>query len=113
MDQRAFEERVFRSRIADFLFGLTFPATREQIIRQARHNNTASQIVDALLDLPDRAYESMADVQATARYHPPHVWDIDGFPRNAIRHDQIEAERLRGNTARVERPAPPPPTQRP
>ena len=50
------QEYIFRSRIADYLFGLRFPVTKEGIIRQARHNNTASQAVEALQELPDRTY---------------------------------------------------------
>jgi uncharacterized protein DUF2795 len=97
------QERTFRSRVADFLFGLTFPATKEQIIRRARHNNTASQVAEALRHLPDRDYADLADVQATVRYYPPRVWDVEGFPPEAIKHDEIEAERIRRNISRAER----------
>ncbi len=102
------QEYIFRSRIADYLFGLQFPATKEAIIRQARHNNTASQAVEALQELPDRTYASMAEVQATVQYHPPHLWDMEGFPPEALEHDRIEAERIRRNIERAARPAPPP-----
>jgi hypothetical protein len=97
------QARIFRSRVADFLFGLTFPATKEQIIRQARHNNTASQVTEALNRLPDRAYADLADVQVTVVYFPPRVWDVEGFPPEAIEHDQIEGDRIRRNITRAER----------
>jgi hypothetical protein len=101
------QERVFRSRVADFLFGLRLPATKEQIIRCARHNNTASQIMEALRDLPDRTYQSLDEIQAAVVYHPPRVWEVEGFPPEALRHDEIEAERIRRNIERAARPAPP------
>jgi hypothetical protein len=102
------QERVFRERVADFLFGLSFPATKEQIIRRAHHNNTASQVMDALRDLPDGDYATLEEIQAAVRYHRPHVWDVDGFPPEALRHDELEAERLRENIQRALRPTPPP-----
>jgi glutathione S-transferase len=101
------QERVFRSRVADFLFGLGYPATKAAIIAQARRNNTASQITDALSRLPDRTYVDLGDIQAAVAYHPPHVWDVDGFPPEAIRHDEIEADRLKQNISRADRPLPP------
>lgn len=101
------QERVFRSRVADYLFGLRFPATKEQIIRRGRHNNTASQVTEALRLLPDRTYGAMEEIQAAVAYYPPRVWDVDGFPPEAIRHDQIEAERIRRNIGQAARPTPP------
>ncbi|MCC6628508.1 MAG: DUF2795 domain-containing protein [Chloroflexi bacterium] len=101
------QERVFRSRVADFLFGLQFPATRQAIIQRARHNNTTSQVVEALSDLPDQTYADLAAVQTAVAYHPPRVWDVEGFPPAALRHDEVEAERIRRNTQRVARPNPP------
>jgi hypothetical protein len=101
------QARVFRSRVADFLFGLHFPATKEQIIARARRNNTASQVIQALRDLPERTYQTLDEVQATVNYSPPLVWDVDGFPAEALRHDEIEAERIRRNIQRAARPIPP------
>ena len=101
------QERVFRSRVADFLFGLRFPATKEQIIRCARHNNTASQVTEALRALPDRTYASLVEVQSAVIYHPPRVWDVEGFPPEALKHDAIEAERIRRNIEQAARPTPP------
>lgn len=101
------QERVFRSRVADFLFGLRLPATKEQIIRRARHNNTASQIMEALHDLPDRTYHSLDEILATVVYHPPRVWEVEGFPPEARRHDELETERIRRNIAQAARPVPP------
>lgn len=101
------QERVFRSRVADFLFGLQFPATRQAIIQRARHNNTTSQVVEALSDLPDQTYADLAAVQTAVIYHAPRIWDVEGFPPEALRHDEIETERIRRNTQRVARPNPP------
>jgi hypothetical protein len=101
------QERIFRSRVADFLFGLSFPANKAQIIRRARHNNTASQVTEALRELPDRAYASIEEVQAAVVYFPPRVWDVEGFPPEALRHDEIEARRIRSNIERAARPTPP------
>lgn len=102
------QETIFRSRVADYLFGLQFPATKETIIRCAQHNNTASQAIDALRELPDRTYAGMAEVQAAVQYHPPHTWDVEGFPPAALEHDRIEAERIRRNIEQAARATPAP-----
>lgn len=101
------QERVFRSRVADFLFGLRFPATKEQIIRRARHSNTASQAIEAFRALPDRTYTNLEAIQAAIVYHPPRVWDVEGFPPEALKHDMIEAARIRHNIEQAARPTPP------
>jgi hypothetical protein len=101
------QERIFRARVEDFLFGLTFPATKAAIIHRARQNNTASQIVEALATLPNQTFESIAAVQAATAYHPPRVWDVEGFPAEAIRHDEIEADRIRTHIDQAERRASP------
>jgi hypothetical protein len=97
------EELTFRARVADFLFGLNFPASHAQIIQRARHNNTASQIMEALAALPDRQYAHLADVQATVAYHSPRLWDSEGFPAEAHEHDRRETERIRRNIQRAHR----------
>jgi hypothetical protein len=97
------QEQIFRSRVADFLFGLRFPASNADIIRCARRNNTASQIVEALRELPERTYPDLAAVLAAVTYHPPRVWDVEGFPPEALEHDRAEAERIQRNIQRAER----------
>lgn len=104
MEQRdPTDEITFRSRVADFLFGLPFPATREQIIQRARHNNTASQVMEALRRLPDQTYRSLTEVQAAVSYYPPRHWDDEGFPAEAHEHDRREAERIRRNIEQAQR----------
>ena len=101
------QERVFRSRVADFLFGLHYPATKQQVIHRARHNNTASQATEALAALPERTFDNLDEILSAISYYPARAWDVEGFPPEAIQHDEIEAERLRLNILRAERPASP------
>lgn len=100
------QETIFRARVVDYLFGLQFPATKDMVIRRAQHNNTASQAIDALRALPDRTYAGMAEVQAAVHYHPPHIWEVEGFPPAALEHDRIEAERIRRNIEQAARATP-------
>ena len=48
--------------VAQMLHGVSFPATREQLIDYARGRNAAPDTLDFMGGLPDERYASMADV---------------------------------------------------
>ena len=64
-------DRVFRSRVADFLSDLAFPAGKADIIACAKRHNTASDVLATLLQLPDRKYLSLSDVRAAVALPAP------------------------------------------
>lgn len=48
--------------VAQALNGVNFPARKKQLIEYARGHNGTEQAMDALNNLPDEEYTSMADV---------------------------------------------------
>ncbi|MBX6773008.1 MAG: DUF2795 domain-containing protein [Chloroflexi bacterium] len=62
-----YERRVYLARVRDFVDGVSFPATREEILAHARRRNTPSDIYADLTHLPDRRFDSLADVVAAVQ----------------------------------------------
>ncbi len=60
----AYTHRVYLTRVRDFVEGVTFPATRAQILQYARNRNTPSEIFNDLTHLPAERFESLDDVVA-------------------------------------------------
>jgi hypothetical protein len=54
---------VFLARVGDFVNGQLFPAKKANLIARARRANTPSDIYALLLNLPDRTYDSEADLR--------------------------------------------------
>ena len=54
---------VFLARVTDFLSGQGYPATKAEVVACARRANTASDVYAALLDLPERRYETAVDLE--------------------------------------------------
>lgn len=50
------------SNIAQYLSGIDFPCQRDDLVRHAKNNNAEEPVIDALENLPDREYTTMADV---------------------------------------------------
>jgi len=48
--------------IAQALSGIDFPANRQDLIEHAKKNNADDEVIQALNDVPDEQYTSMADV---------------------------------------------------
>lgn len=48
--------------ITSFLEGVIFPASRDELIDRAEYNNAPQEVIDALEQLEDQEYTSMADV---------------------------------------------------
>lgn len=49
--------------IAKALKGVELPCGRNDLIEQARRNNAADEIIEALQDIPEHRFETMADIQ--------------------------------------------------
>ncbi|MEQ6890262.1 DUF2795 domain-containing protein [Halomonas sp. CS7] len=60
---RAARHTASASGIAHALKGLDLPCRKAELVRQARDNQAAKEIVEALNALPDHRYETMADIQ--------------------------------------------------
>jgi hypothetical protein len=56
-------EHNVRTDWGDTLLGLRFPASRDQLIEQARAYGMDDQIVEVLRNMPERQYRSMDDVK--------------------------------------------------
>ncbi len=50
--------------IANFLEGIAFPASKEEIVSHAEDNNSPQEIIDILEQLPDQQFSSMSDVMS-------------------------------------------------
>lgn len=48
--------------IAQALSGIDFPANKEKLVEYAQKNNADSEVVDAIRQMPEAEYTSMADV---------------------------------------------------
>lgn len=48
--------------IAQSLRGLDFPCTKQDCIDYARQRNASREVIDLLQRMPDRRFDSMADV---------------------------------------------------
>jgi hypothetical protein len=44
------------------LKGMDFPASKKELIQQAKHNKATKEVSDEIENFEDRQYESMADV---------------------------------------------------
>lgn len=53
---------VSAAEVAAALRGIDFPATRRQCVDHARKQNASKKVLDILKRMPDKPYESMADV---------------------------------------------------
>jgi hypothetical protein len=57
------KEHMSAAGLSRYLKGVDFPASREDLIRQAIQNNAGEELIDTLELLEDREYHSMADVE--------------------------------------------------
>jgi hypothetical protein len=56
-------EHNVRTDFGDSMLGLRFPASREELVEQARAYGMDDQIVEVLRNMPERQYRSMDDVK--------------------------------------------------
>lgn len=57
-----YSQRVYLARVRDFVGGMVFPATAEDIIDYAHRKNTPSRIVTDLDRLRGRQFASMSEL---------------------------------------------------
>lgn len=53
------------STVAQYLRGLDFPCSTQDCIEHARTNNAPDEVIDFLGRMPERRFNSMADVWST------------------------------------------------
>jgi hypothetical protein len=53
---------VFKSRLADFLYSVQFPATKERVEATLVTGNAPEYLVEAVSLIPDRLYSSFDDL---------------------------------------------------
>ena len=51
--------------VYNFLKGMNYPASKNELISQAKKNNADSEVLKAMETLPDKQYESQDDVIVT------------------------------------------------
>lgn len=59
---KSFAEQKF----ADYTQGMTFPATKDQILAHARENHMPQEIIDRLEKLPDKQFNSISELVISA-----------------------------------------------
>jgi len=52
------------ARVAEFLGGISFPCSKQDLITHARRKNAPKEVLDTLQRIPERTYNSMADVMS-------------------------------------------------
>lgn len=50
------------AKISQYLSGINFPCSKQDLINHARRSNAPEDVLQALQRIPDRTYNSMADV---------------------------------------------------
>ncbi len=70
--------KEYRARASQFLAGLKFPATKDQIVAHYTRRNTPMELVEDTLALPPGTFASAAAfadaVTAIHTRRPPHTW---------------------------------------
>ncbi|WP_058554904.1 DUF2795 domain-containing protein [Thiohalocapsa sp. ML1] len=56
-------QTVSAAGIAQALGGIDFPAGKDDVLSYAESHDAPSDVLEALSNIPDREYESMADVE--------------------------------------------------
>ena len=76
--QSEIRRKEYRARVIQFLNGLTFPATRDQIMAHYASRNTPMEIVEDTLSLPGDSFDTAAAfadaVIAVHLRREPHTW---------------------------------------
>jgi hypothetical protein len=72
------KQREYRARALQFLTGLAFPATTEQILAHYTRKNTPMELLEETMALPSRDWATPAEfadaVTASHAARPPHTW---------------------------------------
>lgn len=51
-----------KSEITDFVLGVSYPASRNEIVRYAKENNFPREVVQLLIHIPNREYVDPLDI---------------------------------------------------
>ncbi len=72
------KRKEYRSRVLQFLTGLRFPATREQILAHYTRKNTPMEVLEETMALPTGSFASAAEfadvLAASHALRAPHTW---------------------------------------
>ncbi|MBI4320475.1 MAG: DUF2795 domain-containing protein [Chloroflexi bacterium] len=52
------------ARVAEFLSGINFPCSKNDLISHARRQNAPEEVLETLQKIPERTYNSLADVMS-------------------------------------------------
>lgn len=70
--------REYRSRVLQFLNGLRFPATRDQVLAHYTRKNTPMELMEETMALPASSFATAAEfadaLVASHATRPPHTW---------------------------------------
>lgn len=71
-------QQEYRSRVLQFLNGLRFPATRDQVLAHYTRKNTPMELLEETMALPAGSFASAAEfadvLVASHAARPPHTW---------------------------------------
>ncbi len=74
----AIKQREYRSRTLQFLAGLAFPATKEQILAFYMRKNTPMELMEDTMAIEARSFTSPAEfataITAIHAARAPHIW---------------------------------------
>ncbi len=74
----AIKQREYRSRTLQFLSGLAFPATKEQILAFYMRKNTPMELMEDTMAIEARSFTSPAEfaaaITAIHAARAPHIW---------------------------------------
>jgi hypothetical protein len=74
----AIRQREYRSRTLQFLSGLAFPATKEQILAFYMRKNTPMELMEDTMAIEARSFTSAAEfataITAIHAARSPHIW---------------------------------------
>ncbi|MBI2954370.1 MAG: DUF2795 domain-containing protein [Chloroflexi bacterium] len=59
-----YQKGISPENLTQFLGGIKFPCSKQDLISHARRNNAPRNVLDTLERIPDRTYNSMADVMS-------------------------------------------------
>ncbi len=57
-----YEKGVSPTNLTQFLGGINFPCSKQELIKHARGRNAPQDVLNTLEQIPDRTYNSMSDV---------------------------------------------------
>ncbi len=59
-----YKRGISPTNLAQFLGGINFPCSKQDLINHARRRNAPQEVLNTLQQIPDRTYNSMSDVMS-------------------------------------------------